>query len=203
MWIDRQVYEPNGKVVKTIPLALETPKANVNIVINQELDYNPHNRMVMRVIQDVLDLRYVESIREEEGGTYGVGIATSLARNPLEKATMRISFDCDPTRAEELKEKVYEELEKLAKEGPSEIDLSKTVENILKDRQESKEHNAYYLGALYEYYLYGINYDDPANYEDIIRELAPKDVKKVMKKFYKNPNVVDVVFVPEEAAAAE
>jgi zinc protease len=78
------------------------------------------------------------------------------------------------------------------------------VENILKDREQSKEHNAYFLGALYEYYMYGINFDDPANYEDIIKGLIPKDVKKVMKKFYKNPNVVDVVFVPkEEAPAAE
>jgi len=116
---------------------------------------------------------------------------------------MRISFDCDPTRSSELKEKVFEELEKLAKEGPSEIDLSKTVENILKDREQSKEHNAYFLGNLFEYYVYGVNYNDPANYEDIIKELTPKDVKKAMKKFYKNPNVVDVVFVPKEEAAAE
>lgn len=201
MWVDRKVYEPQGVVEKTIPVALETPKANVNIIINQELEYNPYNRMVMRVIQDVLDLRYVESIREEEGGTYGVGIGTSLSVWPVEKASMRISFDCDPTRSSELKEKVFEELEKLAKEGPSEIDLSKTVENILKDREQSKEHNAYFLGSLYEYYVYGVNYNDPANYEDIIKALTPKDVKKVMKNFYKKPNVVDVVFVPEEAAA--
>lgn len=201
MWVDRKVYEPEGKVDKTIPLALETPKANVNIVINQEMEYSPYNRMVMRVIEGVLDLRYVESIREEEGGTYGVGIRTSLNKSPLEKATMRISFDCDPTRSSELKEKVFAELEKLAKEGPSEVDLSKTVENILKDREQSKEHNAYYLSTIYTYYVHGINFDDPDNYENILKELTPKDVKKVMKAFYKKPNVVDVVFEPEEAVA--
>jgi len=201
MWVDRKVYEPEGIIEKTIPLALETPKANVNIVINQEMEYSPYNRMVMRVIQNILDLRFLESIREEEGGTYGVGIRTSLGRWPVEKATMRISFDCDPARSTELKEKVIEELEKLAKEGPSEVDLSKTVENILKDREENKEHNAYYLGAIYSYYVHDINFDDPNNYENIVKELTTKDVKKVMKAFYKKPNVVDVVFVPEEAPA--
>jgi zinc protease len=202
-WVDHKVYEPEGVVEKIIPMALETPKANVNIVINQEMAYNPYNQMVMRVIRGILDLRYVESIREEEGGTYGVGVGTSLSKWPVEKATMQINFDCDPERAADLKEKVFAELEKLASEGPSEGDLSKTTENILKGRQESKEHNAYYLSTLFSYYLYGINFDDPANYEDIVKGLTPKDVKNVMQAFYDDPNIVDVVFVPKETAAAE
>ncbi len=197
-WIDRKVREPEGVVDKTIPLSLQIPKANVNIIINQKMSYNPYNQMVMRVIQGVLDLRYTESIREEEGGTYGVGIGTSVSKWPVEKARMQIQFDCDPDRAAELKEKVFAELDNLAGEGPSLEDLSKTIENIMKDRQESKEHNAYYLNMLYSYYLYGINFDDPANYEDIVQNLTAEDVKKVMHAFYDHPNIVDVVFVPEE-----
>ena len=79
-WIDRKVYEPEGVVEKIIPLPLEIPKANVNIVINQEMAYNPYNQMVMRVIEGILVLRYMESIREEEGGTYGVGIRNSVRK---------------------------------------------------------------------------------------------------------------------------
>jgi zinc protease len=202
-WIDRKVHEPEGKVEKTIPMSLATPKANVNIVINQEFTYDPYNLMLLQVIEGILDLRYTESIREEEGGTYGVRIMTSLSKWPTEKATMRINFDCDPDRAADLKEKVYAELDKLANEGPSEKDLSKTVENILKDRQESKEHNTYYLSTLYNYYLYGINFDDPVNFEDIVNGLKTEDVQKVMKTFYDHPNIVDVVFVPSKEAAAE
>jgi len=202
-WVDRKIREPEGVVEKTIPVPLTTPKANVNIIINQKMAYNPYNRMVLNVIQGILDLRYVESIREEEGGTYGVGIMTSIAKWPIEKATMQINFDCDPDRAADLKEKVFAELEKLANDGPSEQDLSKTVENILKDRQENKEHNTYYLAALYNYYVYGINFDDPANFEDIVNSLTADDVKNVMHAFYDNPNVVDVVFVPKKEGEAE
>ncbi len=197
-WIDRKVYEPEGRVEKVIPLALETPKANVNIIIRNEMPYTAYNRMVMKVIEGILDLRYVETVREGEGGTYGVGIHTGLNRWPIEKASMRIGFDCDPERFSDLKKIVYEELKKLAEKGPSEVDLSKTVENILKDRAESKEHNAYYLSTLFNYYVYGINFDDPANYEDILNDLSISDVQKVMKAFYDDPNVVDVVFVPKD-----
>jgi zinc protease len=197
------VYEPEGKVEKTIPMTLATPKANVNIVINQEMEFTPYNHMVMRVIENILDLRYTESIREEEGGTYGVRIGTSLSKEPVEKARMRIQFDCDPERAADLKLLVYAELDKLTSEGPSEEDLSKTVENILKDRQQSKEHNSYYFSTLLSYCIYGINYDDPANYEDIVNSLTAKDVLDVMKAFYDNPNIVDLVFVPKEEAITE
>ncbi len=199
-WVDRGVNEPEGRVEKVIPMVLETPKANVNIVINNEMEYNPYNRMVMRVIKGVLILRYDETIREEEGGTYGVRLSTSLSRWPSEKGSMQIRFDCAPERYGDLKELVYKELANLAKDGPSEEDLSKTIENILKDREESKEHNAYFLSNIYNYYVYGINFDDPVNFEDILNNLTAQDVKKVMGNFYTDPNIVDVVFVPKEEA---
>jgi zinc protease len=195
-WVDRKVREPQGVVEKDIAMALETPKSNVNIVINQPMDYSPYNMQVMNVIEGILDLRFTESIREEEGGTYGVRIGNTLERLPIGKARMQISFDCDPERADDLQAKVFVELEKLAKEGPSAEDLSKTVGNMLKNREQSKEHNSYYLNSIYGYYVHGINYDDPANYEDILNGLTTKDVKKVMKAFYKKPNLVDVVFKP-------
>jgi zinc protease len=190
-------------VEKTIPMVMETPKANVNIVIKKKMDYSPYNSMVMKVIEGILVLRYDETIREEEGGTYGVSLRTSLSRWPVEKATMQIRYDSDPDRVSDLKGLVYAELDRLASEGPSQVDLSKTVENMLKSREESKEHNAYYMETLYSYYVHGIDFNDPANYEDILKGLTPKDVKKVMKAFYKKPNIVDVVFIPQEEKVAD
>ena len=104
------------------------------------------------------------------------------------------------TLQEPLQHDLYEELSKLTKNGPSQEDLSKTVENLLKVRQQNKEHNSYVLGTLYNYYIHGINFDDPANYEDILNGLTTEDVQKVMSSLYADPNRVDVVFVPKEAA---
>lgn len=38
------------------------------------------------MIQGILDLRFTESIREDEGGTYGVSSNASLSQFPEEKA---------------------------------------------------------------------------------------------------------------------
>ncbi len=56
-----------------------------------------------------------------------------------------ITFDCDPARAEELKAIIYNEINDLIKDGPGNENLSKTVNNILKNREESKLHNAYWM----------------------------------------------------------
>ena len=202
-WIDRGVREPDGVVEKTIPMELETPKANVNVIINKPMEYNPKNRLVLTVVEGILDIRYLESVREDEGGTYGVRVNGTLARLPQGKATLRMSFDCDPEKMEKLKAIIYKEIEEMVANGPRQEDLDKVLENLLKEREQSKEHNAYYLNAIYSYYVTGINFDDPVNYEDLIRGLTVKDVQEVMQAFYQDPNVVDVVFVPSEAATSE
>jgi zinc protease len=198
-WIDRRVDEPEGVVEREIELDLSVPKSTSIIVLNKEIDYSPENLVIMQMIEGILDLRYIESIREEEGGTYGVGVNTSMSQFPEEKASLMIMFDTDPEKVQHLKGLVYEELEKLVKDGPSQEDLSKTAENMLKDREQSKEHNSYWMNALYRYYVHGYNSDDPANYEEIVSSVSEKDVKKFMKKLYKNANIVDLVFYPEEA----
>jgi len=200
-WIDRGVEEPDGKVERGIGLDLTVPKSTVFVVLNNEMDYTPENLILARVIRGILDLRFVETIREEEGGTYGVQADLSLEHYPEEKATLFIMFDTDPAKADYLKEMVYDELASLAKNGPAQKDLSKTIENILKDREENKAHNAYWLNTLTRLYVHGFNSDDPANFEELVKGVTTKDVKKMMKKLTKGSNVVDLVFSPNEIVA--
>ncbi len=199
-WVDRGMDEPEGTVEQEIEMELTVPKSTVVLVFNNEMKYTAENMVLMQTVKGILDLRFVESIREEEGGTYGVSANTSLSHFPDEKAQLMIMFDTDPEKAEYLKGLIFEELESLAKEGPAEKDLSKTTENLLKKREENREHNSYWMSTLYNYYRNGINFNDPDNYEGIINGLTEKDVRKFMKKLYKGANVVDLIFSPSETA---
>jgi len=197
-WIDRNVDEPEGKLNKEIPLTLSIPKSTVVLAINNKMDYNAKNAVALRMIKGILDLRYVESIREEEGGTYGVMTRTSLNHYPEEKGTLMIMFDTDPEKADHLKSLVYKELEVLASDGPSEEDLNKTKENLLKDREQDRENNSYWLNMIRDYYRHGIDYNDPENYDRVIESLTAGDIRKVMKRLYSDANVVDLEFYPDE-----
>ncbi len=196
-WIDREIEQPEGKISREISLPLTIPKSTVFLSFAKEMKYTPENYLGLEVINGILDIVYVETVREKEGGTYGVGVSLGAQKRPEQLAEGIISFDCDPERTADLKKIIYREIDKLASEGPSKENLDKAVSTILNDREEAKLHNSYWLGILSRYYSYGINSNDPKNYENILKSFTVKDIQKLAGKMFKKADVVDLVFKPQ------
>jgi zinc protease len=195
-WVNRKVEQPKGKIIKEISMTLKIPKATVFISFAEGMKYNPRNYLGLEVIKGVLDLVYTEKVREDEGGTYGVRVSLSEQKRPISIGEGMITFDCDPARANDLKAIIYRELDNIMKNGPSRENLDKSVSNILKTREENKMHNAYWSGILSRYYSYGINSNDPANYENILKSFTVKDIKNISGLMFKKADVVDLIFKP-------
>ncbi len=197
-WIDRKVRGPKGKVEKVIEVPLETPKTTVLVTLSKEMPYNLKESFEISILSAILNLRYTESIREKEGGTYGVGVEDDVSREPVGIYSLSMQFDCEPDRAEHLKSLIYAELDKIQKEGVTAEELNKVVLNINKNREQSKHHNSYWMGVLNSYYRMGVNTDDAANFENIVNSLTPKDIQNFAKKLLKNPDILDIMFVPKK-----
>jgi len=195
-WIDREVEQPKGKIIKEISLPLTIPKSTVFISFARDLKYTPYNYLGLEIIKGILDLVYTEKVREDKGGTYDVSVSLSEEKRPEEIGEGMITFDCDPARANELKAIIYNELDNLMKNGPSQINLDKAVSNLLKTREENKKHNSYWSSILSRYYSYGINSNDPANYENILKSYKIKDIRKLANEMFKKADVVDLIFKP-------
>jgi len=197
-WVDHHVDQPEGIITKEIPMELAVPKSTVLINYSVGMDFTPYNRQAARVINGILDIVYNETIREEEGGTYGVSTSISLQQFPSAKANATIMFDCEPERAADLKAIVYREINKIINEGPTQENLDKAVNNVLKTREESKMHNSYWLTALYTYYFSGIDFNNPENYEEILNKLTREDISRFAASLFGNADVADIIFKPAE-----
>ncbi len=195
---DREVGQPEGTIDKNIGLSLTVPKSTVFLSFENEINYTPYNTLGLSVISGILDIIYTEKVREEEGGTYGVQVSVSSRKNPSARAEAYITFDCDPDRAEELKKIILDQLDYIGKKGPSKENLDKTVLNMLKNREESKLHNSYWMNVLVRYYQLGINSDDPENFEDLLESYTVKDIRKITKTIFKQADLVDMTFSPLE-----
>ncbi len=195
---DLKMNQPEGTVRKEIPVPLAVPKATVVISYSANAKYNPAGNLTMDVLKGILDLVYTEKIREEQGGTYSVSLNASSQKRPEEKASLLVAFECDPERAAELKQIIYSELDSIAKNGPRQIDLDKTVSNLLKNREENSQHNSYWANTVRSYYLTGIDNNDNRNFAGILNSLSVKDVKKAVKKFLAKADLLELVFVPEK-----
>ena len=178
-WEDRKVEQPKGRITREISLPLTIPKSTIFISFAEGMKYSPYNSLGLEVLQGILDIVYTEKVREDKGGTYGVTVSLSEQKRPSELAEGMITFDCDPARANELKTIIYNQLDTIMINGPSQVNLDKAVSNLLKTREENKLHNSYWSSILSRYYSYGINSNDPANYEDILKSFKIKDIKKI------------------------
>ncbi len=193
-WKDNHVRGPKGKTEKVIELELETPKATVITNFSKDMKYSVYNSICNNILKGILDLRYTENIREKEGGTYGVGVQAGSSREPYSSYSMTMSFDCDPARAAHLKSLIYAELDKIMQEPPTQEEMNKVVSNMKKDAEQSKNHNSYWLNAIYTYYVSGINPDDPKNFDNIVNKVTGKDIQKFAKSLFKGADVVDMTF---------
>ena len=195
-WIDNKVEIPDGKTIREIAIPLQTEKAHVVVHFEKPVKWNPRSNLTLSVVREILRLRYTEEIREKEGGTYGVSVSAQNEKFPRNGKTLEMSFDTDPDKAAHLKSIIYRETGKLAKTGPTAEELDKVVKNILKDREQAKPNNSYWMSTLTGFYQNGVNNDLASNFEEIIQNMTIKDVKKFARKFFRNPDVADVVFKP-------
>ncbi len=195
-FIDRDVRPPKGKFVREVRIPLTVPKSTVFVSHSADFKYTPYNNVCLKVINGILDLAYTEKVREEAGGTYDISVSLTSQKYPYENMSGLIMFDCDPEKAASLKQIIYNEIDKLEKEGPAKEYLDKAVSNMLKTREEAKLHNNYWSSALYSYYYTGIDVNDPANYEDILNSLTVKDIRKAAKMIFGKADVADIVFNP-------
>lgn len=195
-WVDRKVRGPKGKVEKVLYFPLENPKSAVMVSFTKEMKYNLKDGYIVDILSNILTNRYTKSIREEQGGTYGVGVSGSVSLEPVNSYNVSMQFDCDPAKAAELKPLLYAEIDKVIKEGVTVEELDKVIKNTLKESEQGKNHNNYWMSVLTNYCKTGIDVNDPKNFEDILKALTPKDVQNFAKKFFKGADVLDLILAP-------
>ena len=67
-----------------------------------------------------------------------MSVSLSAQKRPEPIGEGVITFDCDPARANDLKAIIYRELDIIMKNGPSQENLDKAVNNILKPARRAR-----------------------------------------------------------------
>lgn len=192
--INREMMPPKGKVVNDFKKEIKTPRTSVYVALSGKCNFTFDDRLKWSAINHILNLRYTETIREEQGGTYGVGVSANVTRLPRESFVLRINFDTDPLKADRLKDIVYKELKEIVDNGPKEVDLNKAKEFFIKKQQENLKENSWWIANLYTYYFNGV--DQITDYDKAVNNLTTKSVQEYAKKVLTQENVVEVVMRP-------
>ena len=196
-WVDRKISVPKGQTIKEIEIPLETKKATVVVNISKEMPYSPSENLKLAILEGILDLRYTEEIREKEGGTYGVRVSGASSHYPTPEKSLQMQFDTDPEKAAYLKNLLMVEINKIIENGPTAEDLDKVVKNMLKEREQQKQHNGYWMRTLSTYFMHGYNPDLPENFDKILAQVTTGDIQKFTADLMNGNDLVDIIFKPK------
>ncbi|HPI45212.1 MAG TPA: insulinase family protein, partial [Tenuifilaceae bacterium] len=192
---DNGVRAPKGKVSNFFNIPLQTPKSSVYIALSGDVKYNFENMVLVNYINSILQNRYMEEVREKEGGTYGVSVGMSITDFPTQSYVLRIIFDTDPEKRDKLIGIIYSEIEKIKSNGPLEEDVNKAKEFMLKQYEQSQRENRYWSSVIREKYETGV--DKHTTYLDVVKSVNVEKVKEFANKMFSQGNIVEVVMSPE------
>ncbi|MFA5301493.1 MAG: insulinase family protein [Bacteroidales bacterium] len=195
-WVKNDNRIQKGRVENHFTVVMETPKTSIVNVYSADQDYILENQVYLDAVKSILDMAYVKSLREDEGGTYGASVQVITADQPEAHAAMIILFDTDPEKQDRMRQIVEADVTNLVDNGPSEEYVSKTKENFLKNRQENLIRNNFWNQVLVNYYTDDI--DIMTDYEQIVKGITPGSVQKFLKKFLKQGNFIDISMNPAE-----
>ncbi len=172
------------------------PKSNVNIMFYGDATYSPKEALAFDALGEVLGIKLIEELRENESGVYGASANGSMSKVPYGSFSFNISFPCGPENAESLTNSALRELQKLIDNGPTAEDLSKYKEGELLDYKKNIKENRFWLSNFSKSFTYGNSPDEILNYEERLKNLTAKDLQDVAKKYLTKEKLI-AMLMPE------
>ena len=174
---------------------MATPMVTVLQVYNVLKPYSIADDAACDALSYILDMVYTETLREDEGGTYGASTSPEVSNKPDERHVMQVVFQTNTDSADKLRELAKSGLRNIAENGPTADQFDKTVMNLQKKIPENRQRNAYWSSMVMLNARYGFDYDK--EYEAAVNALTPEKVQAAAQEFL-DGNLVELVMRPEE-----
>ena len=175
---------------------MATPQASVTVLYTAQVPFSPKNDLILDFLKRTLSIAYTDSVREEKGGTYGVGVEFDLDQLQKPDAMLKISYSADPTRYEELNPIIYKQLQNIADHGPEATSMDK-VRKYLKKQYEQLIITNDYWNYIIWHQLYDRE-DFDKDYCKLVDEVTAADVQRMARAFIDQKRRIEVTMLSED-----
>ena len=140
------------------------------------------NDILVDMLQQALTMLYTETVREDEGGAYGVPVNAGISDYPEEIATVQIILPTSPEKRQAMTGIVYDGVKQMQDNGPTESNLGKIKEYMLRSHQENLKDNDYWMESMISKTRY--NQDFVTGYEDCVQSISTEDIKNMARHIF-------------------
>ena len=193
---DLGIRPPSGKVERTLYKGTEA-KARVTMVWSGDAETSPENDTQVEALSEVLEIKLIEKLREEESGVYGVGVSGTTQKIPAKRYNFRIAFQCAPENVEKLVNRTLEEIQKVKDKGAELADIDKFKVETKRQTETQLRDNGFWLGYLQGQYQDGDDVKDVLKEDERMKKVTVESTKLAAKKYFAN-NFIKVIMLPEK-----
>ena len=193
-WEDDKVRMAEGKVIDHFTTPMTTPKASVFQIYSARMSATQENKLLLNALTYILNMVYTDSLREEEGGTYGASVYGDFERRPVEELVFNVYFDTNVAQAASLEALAVKGVKDLAENGPSDEFFARMVENFKNRQEQNRINNHYWMSILKSYYEEGVNKDESA--DALIASLTKEKIAAFAKAILDQGNFIEIEMGP-------
>lgn len=168
------------------------------MLIKDNPTYDLKNAIMADLLSSILDQQYLVSIREEEGGTYGVSAIGSEDEFPTPTSQMMIVFQTNKEQAEHLNQRVKDEMKEMVENGMNQEFFDKAVLNMKKQFDENQHKNNYWMSQLQMQVLRDRNTDE--KFLETLNSITIEDVRQYLKGLLTDNTYLEMIAIGEPAA---
>lgn len=188
----------DGERVNVFERAQQTPNSFSIYRYHAHMPYGQESKLRVNMLGQVLQARFLDSVREEQGGAYAIPTSGSMSDWPEEVANVTIQLPTSPEKRASLEPIIERGIADICKQPPTEEELQKVKEYMLRAHQEDLKKNDYWLGALVEKARFGRETVD--GYEQIVNATTPDMLRQLAEQIFHSGNrlVVTMTTPPAE-----
>ena len=193
---DLGIRAPKGQISKTVYRGVE-PKASVQLVYSGDISWSPETTTQLDALAEVLEIKLIEKLREEESSVYGVGASAAYAKYPVPRYTFRINFGCAPENVDKLIAKTQELINDLKQKGALPADIAKFKAETRRETEVQLKDNQFWLGYLQSQYYNTDAPDEVLHETEQLAKVTVESTKEAANQYF-GSNFIRLVLMPEK-----
>lgn len=194
---DLGIHIASGTITKKIYAGKED-KATVLLVYSGNYAFSPEENIKLLALQDVIQFRMNERLRETEGGAYAPSVKFQREHAPDDRFQLVINFGCAPANVDKLLAAALEEIEKIKTNGPEADDLLKFHAEESRQLELNKQNNQYWLSYLTTKLQNGEDVNSLLEQDGRIKAVTEKDIQQAAQQYVSGTTLIKFVWLPEK-----
>lgn len=195
-WVDNKV-RPSKKPINWNFYKGIDHKSVVVLQLYGDFVYNPENRLAMRALNEYLNNRLREVIREDKSGTYGVYASISGSKYPYENYSLYIYWGCQPERVDELTDAVIDILKEIKTKDADDKNIQKIKETFTRDWEMRKIENRYWTSIIKNSIFFNEDASYIPEFNKMIEKIDAKMIRDAANLYFDENKILKFKLYPE------